>query len=114
VVSGMHISYRLYLELPASMSVWPCETKIWLLENGFKAVLKHGYLYFMTHCMCSTACDGMCHPSVNQTFLSFLWVWNVTSDIEGVTCFEELWGKSYPENIWPIEGFNDRRTQKII
>jgi hypothetical protein len=28
VVSGMHISYRLYLELPASMSVWPCETKI--------------------------------------------------------------------------------------
>jgi hypothetical protein len=30
VVSVMHISYRLYPELPAGMSVWPCETKIWL------------------------------------------------------------------------------------
>jgi hypothetical protein len=28
VVSVMHISYRLYLELPAPISVCPCKTKI--------------------------------------------------------------------------------------
>jgi len=28
VGSATHISYRLYPELPAGMSVWPCETKI--------------------------------------------------------------------------------------
>jgi hypothetical protein len=34
VVSVTHISYRLYPDLPAHVSVCRCETKIWL-ENGF-------------------------------------------------------------------------------
>jgi hypothetical protein len=35
VVSVMHISYQLYIELPSPILVCPCETKI-LLGNGFE------------------------------------------------------------------------------
>jgi hypothetical protein len=35
VVSVTQISYMLYTELPATISLCPCETKICLLENGF-------------------------------------------------------------------------------
>jgi len=38
----------------------------------------------------------------------------VTSHIEGIPCFEELCEISYQENIWPVEGVNERRTHKII
>jgi hypothetical protein len=32
----------------------------------------------------------MFHPSINQTFLSFVWVWNVNCYIEGIMWFEGL------------------------
>ena len=64
------------------------------LQNGFQAVFNKGNLHFVPHYMCSTTCSRMCHPSINQTFLSFLWAWNVTSYIERIMCFEELWGKT--------------------
>jgi len=74
-----------------SVSLW---NRNLTLENGFWAVFKKGDLYFVTHYMCSATCNAMCHPSKNQTFLSYLWVWNVTSYIERTMCFEELWGKT--------------------
>ena len=86
-----------------SLSLW---NKNLTLENWFRAVFKNKDLYFETHCMWSSTCNGMCHPSMN--------LWNVNSFIEVVTCFEELWEISYEENIWPVEGVNNRRTQKII
>ena len=53
--------------------------------------------------------------SINKSNISFIfWFWNVTSHIEGIPCFEEPCERSYQENIWPVEGVNDRRTQKII
>jgi len=45
------------------------------LQNGFQAVFNKENLHFVTDFMCSATCNAMCHPSVNQTFLSFLWVW---------------------------------------
>ena len=74
-----------------SVSLW---NRNFTLENGFRADFKKGNFYFVTHCMCSTTCNAMCHPPINQTFISFLWVWNVTSYIERTMCFEELWGKT--------------------
>jgi len=41
----------------------------------------------------------MFQPPINQTFLSFLWVSNVISHIEGIPCFEEPCERSYQENI---------------
>jgi hypothetical protein len=81
-----------------SVSLW---NRNLTLENLFWAVFKKGNLYFVTHCMCSATCSAMCHQPINQTFLSFLWVWNVTSYIEGIMCFEELWGKTltYSESL---------------
>ena len=91
-----------------SVSLW---NRNLTLGNGFRAVCKKGNLYFVTHCMCSTTCNGMFDPPITQIFLSFLWVWNVTSYIERITCFEGLWGKSYQIIIWPLEVVNNR-TQK--
>jgi hypothetical protein len=48
--------------------------------------------------MCSTLAVEF-HPTVNQAFLSFLWVSNVISHFEGIPCFEELCERSYQENI---------------
>jgi len=66
------------------------------LENGFRAVFKNKHLYFVTHCLWSTTCNGKCHPSMN--------LWNVTSFIEGVTCFEELWEKKVIRRISDYRG----------
>jgi len=40
-------------------------------------------------------CSGMFHPSINERFLSFLWVSNLTTHTEGRSCFEELCERSY-------------------
>ena len=100
-------------ELPDPISVCPCETKIWSREWILSSFNKRD-LYFVTHYMCSTTCNAMRHLSINQTFISFLWVWNVTSDIEGIMCFEELWEKSHQEYFWLIEGVNNRKILKVI
>ena len=69
VVSVMHISYWLYPELPAPVSVCPCEKNVtweWILSS-----FKKRSLYFVTHCMCSTTCSEMFHPSINQTLILY-------------------------------------------
>jgi hypothetical protein len=50
VVSATHISYRLYPDLPAAVSLCPCETKKLPGESILSNFKKRG-LYFVTHCM---------------------------------------------------------------
>jgi hypothetical protein len=60
VVSATHISYRMYPDLPARISACPFEIKfVWGMV--FEQFKKRS-LYFVTHCMCSTACSGMFNP----------------------------------------------------
>jgi hypothetical protein len=51
VVSVTQISCSLYPELPALISLCPCETKILLLGMDLEQFYKKGNLYFVTHCM---------------------------------------------------------------
>jgi len=63
--------YRLYPELPVLVKQ-KFDSREWTSSS-----LKKKKIYFLTHCMWSTTCNGRFHPSINQTFLSFLWVWNM-------------------------------------
>ena len=86
----------------------------WWNRNLTLVVLKKKNLYCVTYYMWSTACNGIFHPSVNQIFVSFLCVWNVTSYIEEITCFVGLREQNYQGNIWPLEGVNIRRTENYV
>jgi len=63
-----------------SVSLW---NKNMTLGNGFWAVFKERN-FFVTHCMCSATCNGMCHPSINHN--SFIFV--------GMKCVLSHWGNN--------------------
>jgi hypothetical protein len=73
VLSVTHISYRLYPELPAPISVCPCETEIWL-GNGFWAVLrKEIFTLVLTACEVPLAVECFIHQWIKHSF-HFIWV----------------------------------------
>jgi hypothetical protein len=41
-----------------------------------------------------------------------VWVWNLTSDITGVTQTEGVWEQGAEENIWTEERWSDRSLEK--
>jgi hypothetical protein len=44
---------------------------------------------------------------------SFVWVWNLVSDIKGRIQTEDIWKQGSDENMWTEEEWNGRRLENI-